>query len=69
MYGARPSKVGLPKVRSALVCTEPIKDAAPGEEFAFSFIGARRIKGVPGSTALFRARKAANGGNGQAGKG
>src|SRR5262245_31829037 len=24
MYGARPSKIGLPKVRSALVCTGPI---------------------------------------------
>jgi adenylate cyclase len=46
----------------SVVCTEPIKDAAPGEAFSFSFIGARKIKGVPGSTALFRARKAANGG-------
>jgi adenylate cyclase len=46
----------------SVVCTEPIKDAAPGEAFSFSFIGARKIKGVPGSTALFRARNAANGG-------
>jgi adenylate cyclase len=50
----------------SVVCTEPIKDAAPQDAFTFSFIGQRRIKGVPGSTALFRARKAADGGNGQA---
>jgi adenylate cyclase len=49
----------------SVVCTEPIKDAAPGDTFSFSFIGARKIKGVPGSTALFRARKAANGGDGE----
>jgi adenylate cyclase len=42
----------------SVVCTEPVKDAVPGDAFSFSFIGARRIKGVPGSTALFRARKA-----------
>jgi adenylate cyclase len=52
----------------SVVCTEPLKDAAPAEAFTFSFIGARKIKGVPGSTALFRARKAANGGNGETGK-
>jgi adenylate cyclase len=52
----------------SVVCTEPIKDLAPDDAFVFSFIGARKIKGVPGSTALFRARKAAHGGNGEAGK-
>jgi len=52
----------------SVVCTEAIKEAAPDEAFAFSFIGARKIKGVPGSTALFRARKAADGGDGEAGK-
>jgi adenylate cyclase len=51
-----------------VVCTEPIKEAAPADAFRFSFIGARKIKGVPGSTALFRARKGANGGNGEAGE-
>jgi adenylate cyclase len=50
----------------SVVCTEPIKDAAPQDAFSFSFIGARKIKGVPGSTALYRARKAANGGDGEA---
>jgi adenylate cyclase len=52
----------------SVVCTEPIKEAAPADAFAFSFIGARKIKGVPGSTALFRARKATDGGNGEARK-
>ena len=52
----------------SVLCTEPIKDAAPEDAFAFSFIGARKIKGVPGSTALFRARKPADGGNGEARK-
>jgi adenylate cyclase len=51
-----------------VVVDEPVKDAAPGDEFKFSFIGARKIKGVPGSTALFRARKLADGGNGETGK-
>jgi adenylate cyclase len=49
-----------------VLCTEQLKDAAPREQFSFSFIGARKIKGVPGSTALFRARKAADPGNGEA---
>jgi len=53
----------------SVVCTEPLKDAAPEDAFRFSFIGARKIKGVPGSTALFRARKATNGRDGEAGKG
>ena len=52
-----------------VVCSEPLKDAAPAEAFRFSFIGARKIKGVPGSTALFRARKLADGGNGETGEG
>jgi adenylate cyclase len=52
----------------SVVCTEQLKDAAPPEDFSFSFIGARKIKGVPGSTALFRARKAADGGDGEAGE-
>jgi adenylate cyclase len=52
----------------SVVCTEPVKDAAPDGDFAFSFIGARKIKGVPGSTALFRARKTADGGDGEAGE-
>jgi adenylate cyclase len=52
----------------SVVCTEPLKDAAPEDAFRFSFIGARKIKGVPGSTALFRARKHSDGGNGEAGE-
>jgi adenylate cyclase len=52
----------------SVVCTEPLKDATPEGAFSFSFIGARKIKGVPGSTALFRARKRADGGNGEAGE-
>jgi adenylate cyclase len=52
----------------SVVCTEPVKEAVTGAEFRFSFIGARRIKGVPGSTALFRARKSADGGDGEAGE-
>ena len=51
----------------SVVCTEPLKEAAP-DAFQFSFIGARKIKGVPGSTALFRARKRADGRNGETGK-
>jgi adenylate cyclase len=50
----------------SVVCTEPLKDATPDGAFSFSFIGARRLKGVPGSTALFRARKPSDGGNGEA---
>jgi adenylate cyclase len=53
----------------SVVVSEPVKDAAPEDRFQFSFIGARKLKGVPGSTALFRARKLANGGHGEAGKG
>jgi adenylate cyclase len=52
----------------SVVCTEAVKQAAPGDAFRFSFIGARKIKGVPGSTALFRARKSTDGGDGQAGE-
>jgi adenylate cyclase len=52
----------------SVVCTEPLKEAAPDDAFQFSFIGARKIKGVPGSTALFRARKRANGSDGQTGE-
>jgi adenylate cyclase len=52
----------------SVVCTEPLKEAAPDDGFSFSFIGARKIKGVPGSTALFRARKRTDGGNGEAGE-
>jgi adenylate cyclase len=52
-----------------VVCSEPLKETAPEDQFRFSFIGARKIKGVPGPTALFRARKLANGGNGEAGEG
>ena len=52
----------------SVVCNEPLKDAAPDERFRFSFIGARKIKGIPGSTALFRARKLADGGDGEAGE-
>jgi adenylate cyclase len=50
----------------SVVCTEQLKEAVPAAGFAFSFIGARKIKGVPGSTALFRARKVADSGNGEA---
>jgi adenylate cyclase len=53
----------------SVVCTEDVKDAASADDFRFSFIGARKIKGVPGSTALYRARKVADGGNGEAGEG
>jgi adenylate cyclase len=53
---------------SSVVCSEPVKDASPEDAFRFSFIGARKIKGVPGSTALFRARKPADGGDGETGK-
>jgi adenylate cyclase len=53
----------------SVLCTEDVKDAASEDEFRFSFIGARKIKGVPGSTALYRARKPADGGDGQAGEG
>jgi adenylate cyclase len=53
----------------SVVVSEPVKDAAPEDRFQFSFIGARKLKGVPGSTALFRARKLANGGDGEAGEG
>jgi adenylate cyclase len=52
----------------SVVVNEPMKDAVPDDEFRFSFIGARKIKGVPGSTALFRARKLADGGDGETGK-
>ena len=52
-----------------VVCDEPLKDAGPEDRFRFSFIGARKIKGIPGPTALFRARKLANGGDGEAGEG
>jgi adenylate cyclase len=52
----------------SVVCTEPLKEAAPEEAFQFSFIGARKIKGVRGSTALFRARKRTDGGNGKTGE-
>jgi adenylate cyclase len=52
----------------SVVVSEPLKDAVPGEEFRFSFIGSRKLKGVPGSTALFRARKPADGGNGETGE-
>jgi adenylate cyclase len=52
----------------SVVCTEPLKEAAPEEAFQFSFIGARKIKGVPGSTALFRARKRTDGGDGKTGE-
>ena len=52
----------------SVVCNEPLKEAAPEDAFRFSFIGARKIKGVPGSTALFRARKRADGGDGEAGE-
>jgi adenylate cyclase len=52
----------------SVVCSEPLKESAPGDQFKFSFIGARKIKGVPGSTALYRARKLANGGDGEAGE-
>jgi adenylate cyclase len=52
-----------------VVVSEPMKEAVPDDAFRFSFIGARKIKGVPGSTALFRARKAADGGDGETGKG
>jgi adenylate cyclase len=52
----------------SVVCTEPVKDAVTGDAFRFSFIGARRIKGVPGSTALFRARKGADGSDGETGE-
>ena len=51
-----------------VVCSEPLKESAPEDQFKFSFIGARKIKGVPGSTALFRARKLANGGDGETGE-
>ncbi len=54
---------------SSVVVNEAVKEAVPEDEFRFSFIGARKIKGVPGSTALFRARKLADGGNGETGKG
>jgi adenylate cyclase len=54
---------------SSVVVNEAVKEAVPEDEFKFSFIGARKIKGVPGSTALFRARKLADGGNGETGKG
>lgn len=53
----------------SVVCTERLKDAAPEGLFRFSFIGARKLKGVPGSTGLFRARKPADGGDGEAGQG
>lgn len=53
----------------SVLCSEPVKEAAPADEFRFSFIGARKIKGVPGSTALYRARKRADGGDGEAGEG
>jgi adenylate cyclase len=52
----------------SVVCSEPLKESAPAGQFKFSFIGARKIKGVPGSTSLFRARKLANGGDGEAGE-
>jgi adenylate cyclase len=54
---------------SSVVVNEPVKDAVPDDAFRFSFIGARKIKGVPGSTALFRARKLTDGGNGETGEG
>ncbi|HEX4672959.1 MAG TPA: adenylate cyclase regulatory domain-containing protein [Solirubrobacteraceae bacterium] len=54
---------------SSVVVNEPVKEAVPDDEFTFSFIGARKIKGVPGTTALFRARKLADGGDGETGKG
>ena len=53
----------------SVVVSEPLKDAVPKDEFRFSFIGNRKIKGVPGSTALYRARKLTNGGDGKAGEG
>jgi adenylate cyclase len=49
----------------SVVCSEPLKEAAPEDQFRFSFIGARKIKGVPGSTALFRARELTDGGDGE----
>jgi adenylate cyclase len=52
----------------SVVVSEPVKDAAPDDQFRFSFIGARKLKGVPGSTALYRARKVTNGGNGETGE-
>jgi adenylate cyclase len=52
----------------SVLVSEPVKDAAGEDRFRFSFIGARRLKGVPGSTALFRARKLANGGDGETGE-
>jgi adenylate cyclase len=52
----------------SVVVSEPLKDAAPDDQFTFSFIGARKIKGVPGSTALYRARKVTNGGDGETGE-
>jgi len=53
---------------SSVVVSEPLKDAAPDDQFRFSFIGARKLKGVPGSTALYRARKVADGGDGETGQ-
>jgi adenylate cyclase len=52
----------------SVVVSEPLKDATPGDQFRFSFIGARKLKGVPGATSLFRARKVADGGDGEAGE-
>ena len=53
----------------SVVVSEPLKDSVPEDGFRFSFIGNRKIKGVPGSTALYRARKLTDGGNGEAGEG
>ncbi len=53
----------------SVVVSEPLKDAVPADGFRFSFIGNRKIKGVPGSTALYRARKLADGGDGEAREG
>jgi adenylate cyclase len=50
---------------SSVVVSEPLKDAAPDDQFRFSFIGARKLKGVPGTTALYRARKLTDGGDGE----
>ena len=50
---------------SSVVVSEPLKDAAREDQFRFSFIGARKLKGVPGTTALYRARKLTDSGDGE----
>jgi adenylate cyclase len=42
---------------AAVLCDEQAQECAEDDRFAFSFAGARRLKGVDGHVKLFRARK------------